>query len=74
LPAEAWIAHYRALQARLEEEGIAVVNPIDALRREARAQLAKREYIYQLDDTHWNAQGIAITVDEILRVLPTSKW
>jgi hypothetical protein len=72
LPAEAWVAHYRALQVRLEAEGITVVNPIEALRREARARLAKSEYIYQLDDTHWNAQGIAVTVDEILRVLRTA--
>jgi hypothetical protein len=73
LPAEAWVAHYRALQARLEAEGIAVVNPIEALRREARIRLSRSEYIYQLDDTHWNPQGIAVTVDEILRVLPTWK-
>jgi hypothetical protein len=74
LPAEAWVDHYRALQARLEAEGIAVVNPIAALRREARTRLAKGEYLYQLDDTHWNAQGIAITVDEILRSCPWKTW
>jgi SGNH hydrolase-like domain, acetyltransferase AlgX len=72
LPAEEWLARYRALQSRLEAEGIAVVNPIESLRREARIRLARGEYIYQLDDTHWNAQGIAITVDEILRVLPST--
>ena len=74
LPAEAWVAHYRALQVRLEAEGIALVNPIEALRREARARLAAGEYLYHLDDTHWNAQGIAVTVDEILRVLPSADW
>ncbi len=74
LPAELWVAHYRALQVRLEAAGIRVVNPIDALRREARASLARREYLYRLDDTHWNAQGIAVTVDEILRVLPSLDW
>jgi hypothetical protein len=70
LPAEEWVAHYRALQRRLEAEGIAVVNPIEALRREARARIDKGELIYQLDDTHWNSQGIAVTVDEIVRSLP----
>ncbi len=74
LPAEAWIAHYRALQARLEAEGIIVVNPIAALRREARAGLDRGEYIYFLDDTHWNPRGIAITADEILRVVPPAEW
>jgi SGNH hydrolase-like domain, acetyltransferase AlgX len=73
-PALAWEAHYRALQAQLEAEGIVVVNPIPALRREARARLARGEYIYQLDDTHWNAAGIAVAVDEILRVVPSTVW
>jgi len=72
LPALAWVAHYRALQVRLEADGIAVVNPIEALRRDARTRLARGEYIYRLADTHWNAQGIAVTVDEILRVLPSA--
>jgi hypothetical protein len=71
LPAEAWVAHYHALEARLKAEGVLVVNPIEALRREARIRLPKGQLVYRLDDTHWNAEGIAITVDEILRVLPS---
>jgi hypothetical protein len=74
LPAEAWVRHYGALQAGLEAEGIKVVNPIEALRREARARLDRGDYLYYLDDTHWNAQGIAVTVHEILRVLPPAGW
>jgi hypothetical protein len=74
MPAEAWVAYYQILQARLEAEAITVVNPVEVLRREARARLAKSEYLYQLDDTHWSPQGIAIAVDEILRVLPSAAW
>lgn len=72
LPTNSWVDYYRTLQVRLEAEGIAVVNPIEPLRREARVRVPRGEYLYHLDDTHWNAQGIAVTVDEILRVVPST--
>jgi SGNH hydrolase-like domain, acetyltransferase AlgX len=74
LPNRVGLAHYRALQERLEAAGIAVVNTVDALRHEARVRLSKREYMFHLDDSHWNAQGISVAVDEILRNYPAIEW
>ncbi len=72
LATQRWVDYYRTLEGRLNAEGILVVNPIEALRREARARLPEGEPIYHLDDTHWNARGIAVAVDEIVRALPAT--
>ena len=74
LPNQVWLAHYRELQERLETEGIAVVSVIEALRREARDGISQHRYVYHLDDTHWNANGISIAADEFLRIFPSSSW
>jgi len=53
----------------LKANGIPAVNVTGALRREAADGLARGEYVYFLDDTHWNERGIEVAakafVDEI---------
>src|SRR5439155_21203072 len=52
----------------LREQGIPVVNLAPVFRREAQIKFQRGEYIYHLDDTHWNARGISIAANEILAV------
>ena len=52
----------------LREQAIPVVNLAPVFRREAQIKFQRGEYIYHLDDTHWNARGISIAANEILAV------
>jgi SGNH hydrolase-like domain, acetyltransferase AlgX len=74
VPNQVALVHCRDLENRLEAEGIAFVSTIEVFRREARARLPQREYLYHLDDSHWNARGISVAVDEFLRTYPAADW
>lgn len=47
------------IAAALEAKRVPVVNLTEALRTEAEIELAAGRFVYFLDDTHWNAAGIA---------------
>jgi hypothetical protein len=50
---------------RLTDRGVPVVDLTPALRAAARDSLAAGRYVYFLDDTHWNARGIAVAADTV---------
>lgn len=56
-----------ALVSQLQAERIAVLNLTPAFRRAAGEHLPAGSYIYYLDDTHWNRQGVQRAAQEILR-------
>ena len=60
--------------ARLERElraaGIPVLNLAPMFATQAAAHLARHEYLYWLDDTHWNAQGIDLAAAAIHAAWP----
>lgn len=67
-PANLYIdAEERALVAA----GLRVINLKNALKAEAGKAFADGKYLYHLDDTHWNALGISVAVEEIRRQLAT---
>jgi len=55
------------IEAGLGEAGVPVVNLVEPLRRAARAELGGGRYVYFLDDTHWNALGIATAAASLTR-------
>jgi hypothetical protein len=54
------------LTANLTARGVAVVNVTDLLRRHAADGLSKGEYVYFIDDTHWNARGIDLAAQAVV--------
>lgn len=56
-----------ALERRLGKEGIPVINLTDEYMQAAAREFKQGRYIYWLDDTHWNAEGIEIAAKAILR-------
>ena len=60
--------------ARVERElraaGVPVLNLAPMFAAQAAARLARREYLYWLDDTHWNAQGIDLAAAAIHAAWP----
>jgi hypothetical protein len=44
-----------------------VLNLTPEFRKQAEALLARGEYLYWLDDTHWNAEGIRVAAQEIAK-------
>lgn len=55
----------RALADALRARGVAVVELHEPLRRAAADALARGRTLYWLDDTHWNAAGVAVAVDAV---------
>jgi len=55
------------LEASLRAAGIDVVNLTAVFRKSAAEALARGEYIYWLDDTHWTPSGIRIAAEELRR-------
>jgi hypothetical protein len=53
----------------LRTAGIAVVDLTPSFQSEARRQLANGQYLYWLDDTHWNVRGIDVAAGLIKRRL-----
>jgi hypothetical protein len=60
--------------ARVERElrgaGVPVLNLAPMFAAQAGAHLARHEYLYWLDDTHWNAQGIDLAAAAIHAAWP----
>jgi hypothetical protein len=63
-------SYLNALASTLKANDISVVNLLPTFLRKARDGLARRTYLYRLDDTHWNPKGVDLAVDEICRNLP----
>lgn len=55
------------LEKALVEAGIPVINLTGFMRQKARESLEQGEYLYWRDDVHWNAKGIGLAVDEMIR-------
>lgn len=58
-PSEAG-AYLARLQEDLARRGVNALDLTPSFREEARLRLARRDYLYWLDDTHWNPEGIAL--------------
>jgi len=54
------------VEKRLVAEGVPVINLTPIFRERARALLDHDEYLYFLDDTHWNAKGIQEAAESIV--------
>jgi hypothetical protein len=59
--------YLRNLEGKLKQVGIPVINLTDEYMRAAASEFQQGRYIYWLDDTHWNAQGIEIAAKAILK-------
>jgi hypothetical protein len=55
------------VEKSLKEAQIPVINLVGFLRRKAHEYYQERQFIYWPDDTHWNAEGIRLAAEEILR-------
>jgi hypothetical protein len=55
------------LEQALRSGGVPALDLTPAFRDQARRDLSKREYIYWLDDTHWNGRGVGVAADLIRR-------
>lgn len=51
----------------LQSAGVPTVPLLDRYVHDARILLDQKKYLYLLDDTHWNGDGIARAVDEIFK-------
>jgi hypothetical protein len=58
------------LESALRAAGVLVINLTPVLRRHAEAGLPRHQYVYWRNDTHWNAEGVRIAADEIVRRFP----
>jgi hypothetical protein len=56
----------RRLADNLEARDVFVVNVSDALRKQAADDLPLNEYVYFVDDTHWNERGIAVAAQALV--------
>jgi hypothetical protein len=63
------VNYLRDLAMALGKRGIRTVNLTRTLAREAGTRLTAGEYLYFLDDTHWNADGIDISAQAISRAI-----
>jgi len=50
----------------LRAHGIIAVNPTEAMSEQAARDLPRHEYVYFLDDTHWNERGIAVAAKAVV--------
>jgi alginate O-acetyltransferase complex protein AlgJ len=59
-------APLRRLAESLKARGVFVVNTTTALRKEAADRLARKDYVYFIDDTHWNERGIGVAARTLM--------
>jgi hypothetical protein len=70
-PAAAGEGDYLArLERELRAAGVPVLNLAPMFAAQAAAHLARHEYLYWLDDTHWNPQGIDLAAAAIQAAWP----
>ena len=65
--AEREVAYLNRVQQGLRAAGVPVVNLTTPLREAAATALVRGSHVYFLDDTHWNAAGAAVGVEQIRR-------
>jgi hypothetical protein len=53
------------LAESLEARDVFVVDVTTALRKQAADDLSRNEYVYFIDDTHWNERGIAVAAQAL---------
>jgi hypothetical protein len=58
------------LASALRAAGISAIDLTPVLRRQADAAFSQNKYVYWRNDTHWNADGVGIAADEIVRAFP----
>jgi hypothetical protein len=61
-------SHLNDLEDELHRLGVPVLNLMSPLRSQAEEGLQRKEYNYELDESHWNRAGIRTAATEILRV------
>ena len=61
------------LERELRAAGVSVLNLTAVVSAEAVRSLERGEYLYWLDDIHWNARGIALAAAEIREHWPLSE-
>jgi len=54
----------------LRAVGISAIDLTPVLRWQADTAFKQNKYVYWRNDTHWNADGVGIGVDEIVRAFP----
>lgn len=59
--------YLNVVEGALKEAGIPVINLVNVFRQKAQEYYQKDLYIYWRDDTHWNAKGIELAAEEILK-------
>lgn len=59
------------LERKLRNAGVPVVNLTAPLRVAATQAITRNEYVYRLDDTHWNPAGVAVAVNSIAKAVPS---
>jgi hypothetical protein len=62
-------ANLNRLEAEFRGKGIAVVNLVPVFQQEASKRLSQRRYLYHLDDTHWNADGVRLGAEQLDRAI-----
>ena len=65
-------SYLNRLTEGLRKKGVLVTNLEPVYSDEARKRLPAKNYIYRLDDTHWNPEGIALGAREVAKTLPSS--
>jgi hypothetical protein len=65
------------VEEALRSAGLPVVNVTAEFQARAAQQLARHEYLYWRDDTHWNASGISLAADAAwkgVQSMPAPRW
>jgi hypothetical protein len=58
------------LASALRAAGVAAIDLTPVLKQHADAAFKHNKYVYWRNDTHWNADGVGIAADEIVRTFP----
>lgn len=66
-PADPEVLYLNALEQRLRDADVPVVNLLPTFRRAAVAEAAAGRSLYLADDTHWNASGVRLAAETILK-------
>jgi hypothetical protein len=58
------------IASALRAAGVSATDLTSVLRQHADAAFKQNKYVYWRNDTHWNAAGVGIAADEIVRMFP----
>jgi hypothetical protein len=60
--------HYlNAVEASLKQVNVPSVNLLSPFQQKAQESFKQGSYIYWLDDIHWNAAGVELAAQEIIK-------